>query len=150
MLTWSFLAYLSGRVYPLKIIKIRMAIFYSIVLFLPYVLNHATASHHILFVQLCIVIFGVGITPAAPIFFKNIPVLQRFTCYAFMYALSRALIYIIVSFGTVYLVKYFGNYGILFIVLPIGIGLVWAINHFEELEIESGNHPVILNKRSLV
>jgi len=148
LITWSVLAYLSKTIYPLKIMKIRIAIFYPLVLFIPYLLHNASDGYHVFFIQLFIVIFGVGITPAAPIFFKNIPVFQRFTCYAFMYALSRALIYVITSFGTVYLTKWYGYQGILFIILPIGVGLVWAVNHFERMEIDSGSHPYKKNHES--
>ena len=49
--------------------------------------------------------------------------------------------YVITSFGLVYLSEYYGNWGILVITLPIAIGYAYGILHFEKLEKASGNYP---------
>ena len=45
------------------------------------------------------------------------------------------------SFGMIYLTKYFGHFGILVIIIPVFIGCVLGIKHFEKLEREVGNYP---------
>ena len=134
------LTYLSGRVHPLKINKIRVQIFIIIILFSPFLLNNATSGVQVLILQSFIVAFGPDNSPASPIFYKHFAVLKRFTSVCFIYALSRALMYVIVSFGLIYLIKYTGNIGLLMIMLPISIGYLLGLRHFEVLEREAGNY----------
>ncbi len=49
--------------------------------------------------------------------------------------------YIITSFGLIYLTKYLGNYGLLIIIIPVMIGYSFGIFHFEKLEKITGNYP---------
>ena len=49
--------------------------------------------------------------------------------------------YIITSFGLVYLTESFGHYGLWFITVPIAAGFLWGVNHFVKLEKASGNFP---------
>jgi hypothetical protein len=49
--------------------------------------------------------------------------------------------YIITSFGLIYLTKYLGNYGLLIIIIPVMIGYSFGILHFEKLEKAAGNYP---------
>jgi len=51
------------------------------------------------------------------------------------------MMYVVTSFGLVYLTKYFGYIGILVIVMPVLLGYLWGLNHFEKLEIKAGNYP---------
>jgi MFS family permease len=141
MLTWIFLSKLSYKIYPLKIIRVKLYLFCIVLPIITYLLSNTQTPYDVFMVQIIIVIFGVGITPAAPIYFKSIPIFYRFTTYAFIYALSRAVLYLITSFGSIYLVMYFGGYGILFIFIPITIAIFLAISHFNYIEKASGNHP---------
>jgi hypothetical protein len=49
--------------------------------------------------------------------------------------------YIITSFGLIYLTKAFGYYGLWFILFPVTIFFLWGVNHFMKLEKASGNFP---------
>ena len=49
--------------------------------------------------------------------------------------------YVVVSFGLIYLIKYFGNIGLLAIMLPITISYLIGLYHFEFLEHRAGNYP---------
>jgi hypothetical protein len=42
------------------------------------------------------------------------------------------------AFGLTYITKYFGNIGILLILVPMNIAYILARNYFENLEIEAG------------
>ena len=48
--------------------------------------------------------------------------------------MARALMYVISSFGIVYLIKYFGNLGLLFLFVPVITGYGFGLFHFIKLE----------------
>jgi MHS family proline/betaine transporter-like MFS transporter len=133
--------YLSCYIYPLILLKIKLSIFCVICVIFPYLLNHLNSGSDLLVLQLIMVLFSLSYSSAMPIFYKHFPVFKRFTYASILYALSRAFIYVITSFGLVYLTNYFGNYGILVIIIPTILGFAFGINHFENLEKAAGNYP---------
>ncbi len=134
------IAFLSYRVYPLKILKVKLWIFSIGVLFCPYLLNNIGAPIYLFIIQSFIVLFAVDTVPAVSIFFKHLPVFKRFTYSSFIYAVSRALMYIITSFGIIYLTMHFGHYGLLVVMIPLNIGCAFGLNHFDKLERKAGNY----------
>ena len=58
-----------------------------------------------------------------------------------LFALSRVLMYLVTSFGTVYVTFYFGSYGLFIIIIPILFGYFYGLNTFINLEKEAGNYP---------
>jgi MFS transporter, MHS family, proline/betaine transporter len=135
------MTYLSSKIYPLNILKIRVVASTLSVLSIPYLLQNITIPMHLFLIQSFLVIFSVDSGPAAAIFYKHFPVFKRFTYASFMYASSRAIIYIITSFGLVYLVEQYSSWGILFIMVPVIAGFTFALSHFLKLEKEAGNYP---------
>lgn len=128
------LSVMSFKTPPLFILKVKGFLFLILMLLLP-PLIHLTSSHYQLFaLQAVIVIVALGDYPAVGIFIKHIPVLKRVTATSFLYSLSRAVTYVITSFGLVYLTEQFGHWGIWIITLPSVIGYLWAIHHYEVLE----------------
>ena len=85
-------------------------------------------------IQAFFVLFILSTNPATPILYKHLPVFKRFTAGSFSYALSRACMHSITSFGLVYLYKYFGHYGLLLIMIPVSVGYGLGVLHFESLE----------------
>ncbi|WP_324607270.1 hypothetical protein [Rickettsia tamurae] len=69
-----------------------------------------------------------------PIFYRHFPVFKRFTYTSFIYALSRAMMYVLTSFGFIYLTEFFGHWRMLVIMIPISIGFMFGLNHFEKLD----------------
>ena len=134
LISFIILPYLSYYIYPLKILKAKTAIFVPFILICPYLLDHATSGFHILLIQSFIMFFVLENMPATPIFYIYFPVFKRFTYVTFIYALSRAVMYVITSFGLIYLTKYFGNYGLLVIMIPITLGFIFGLYYFEKLE----------------
>ena len=135
------LIYLCRYFYPILILKIKLAAFVIFILICPYLFNNATSPYHIFFIQSFIMLFVLDNVPATTIFVIYFPVFKRFTSYSVIFALSRAVMYPITSFGIIYLTKYFGNYGLFIIIIPVIIGYTFGLFHFEKLEKESGNHP---------
>jgi MFS family permease len=131
------LVYLSSKIYPLKILKVKLIIFMPFILLCPYLFDHLRTSFDLLLIQSFIMLFGFFMSPAFPIFYRQLPVFRRFTYASLSFALSRALIYTITSFGLIYLVKYFGNLGLLILLIPISIGFAFGVNHFEKLDAQS-------------
>lgn len=128
-----FLTYLSYKIYPLKILR---AAFYVLVVFLcfsPLIMQNLTPKY-IMLIQLYFLIFAPGYFPATAIFYKHFPIFKRFTHTSFIFALSRALMFIITSFGLAYLTEWFDYFGILIIMIPVTIAYYWGLRHFEKLE----------------
>jgi MFS family permease len=129
----AMLVFLSTRFYPLKILKTLFFIT-SVGVLIFGLFSDIKNINHILYFQLFITLFSQTICPATPIVLKNFPILKRFTAVSIIYALSRASMYIIISFGFVYLVKYFDYAGLLMVIIPMLIGYYWGLRHFENLE----------------
>ena len=104
-------------------------------------LYNANTPSSLLLVQSFAILFTSFNVPAVPILYSHFPIFKRFTYTTVIYAISRAIIYVITSFGMIYLTKYFGHFGIIVIIIPIFISCVFGIKHFERLEREVGNYP---------
>jgi len=134
LFSWIILAYLSYKIHPLKIVRVRFIMFMIFVFCCPYLFTKSTLPIHVMFIQIVIVVFGFMGTPAIPIFYKHFPVVKRFTYATFSYALSRALVYVATSFGLVYCSEIFDNYVIVVVMVPVGATFYYAIHHFQRLE----------------
>ncbi len=126
----SLVVYLSNKIYPLMILKIKLILSSITLLATPFLLNGATTGFDILIVQSLLLFFACDASPANAIFFKYFPVFKRFTYASVIYAISRALIYAITSVSLVYLTDYFGH--------SIA-GFAYGLSHFIKLEKDAGN-----------
>ena len=136
-----YITYLSYKTYPIKTAKIITAMFFIFMLFFPCILNNVKTSFHLLLIQSFIALFGNCAIPVTPIFYKHFPIFKRFTYSSLIYALSHSFMYIITSFGLIYLTDYLGTYGLLVIMIPMTVGYFIGLNHFENLEKQAGNYP---------
>jgi len=100
----------------------------------------------IFIIQIFGVIFGHSTIPAKAIFLMHFPIFKRFRYASMITAISHVTLYIITSFGLVYAVKFFGEYGILLISLPVTFSFLWGLLHFEKLEKDSGEYKYLLQK----
>lgn len=135
------LTYLSYSIYPLKILRFKGALFLPFSLILPYLLLNLQTPFGLLLIQVFVMLFVINCTSAMPIFFKHFPVFRRFTYAGMIYALSRTTMSVVISFGLVYLVKYFGNWGVSMVMFPVALGYILGVIHFEKLEKKVGNYP---------
>jgi len=135
------LVYLSCKIYPLKIIKIKLVIFAAFVLIFPYLLYNLASPSQIFLIQAYVMLFGCFMSPGFPIFCKYLPILRRYTYASFSFALSRASMFTLTTFGSIYLIKYLDHWGVIVILVPITLGFWYGLNHFEKLEKEAGNYP---------
>jgi MFS family permease len=129
-----FFSVLSYRVYPLTISRVRGLYFLGLTLILPFFVTNVTSFYQVFVIQVFILLASLGDYPSVSIFIRHIPVLKRVTATSFLYATTRALMYIITSFGLVYLTEAFGHYGLWIIMLPVTMGFLWGIQHFKTLE----------------
>ena len=134
---YLILTYLSYKIRPLTILKIKVSVFLPTMIFCPYILSHITNSEQLFFIQAFFILFILSTNPATPILYTHLPVFKRFTVGSFTYAISRACMHILTSFGLVYLFKYFGHYGLLVIMIPISLGYGLSVLHFDALEKKS-------------
>lgn len=134
------LTFISYKVYPPKIIKVKLLVFVVIALISPFLITMTHNPYIIMFIQCCFLLFACDYVPAMPITYKHISVLRRFTYTSMSYALSRSLMSIITSFGLVYLFEYLGYFGLFAIIVPVVIGYIISVNYFDKLEKEAGNY----------
>ena len=129
------ITYLSYRIYPLTILKVKSAFFLIFVLLSPYLLHDLQGAHTVLMMQSFVMLFVLSCTGAMPIFLRHFPVFKRFTYASLIYALSRTTVAIFISLGLVYLVRDFGHWGMLMVMLPVTLGYITGIAHFEKLDL---------------
>jgi MFS family permease len=130
-------ARLSQKIAPLKILKTKAWILFVFALALPFFVTYAQNHFEIFAVQAFILTISLGCLPADSILISHFPILKRFTAVSFIYALSRAFMYIITSFSLVYMTEMFGYYGIWTIMMPVIFAHLWGVNHFQKLENKS-------------
>lgn len=106
ILSFIMVIFICKHIAPLKIVKFRAYVLFSMVLTIPFVLDHVIRTPSDLLILQCLCIFfplcGV---PAIPIFVTHFHVYRRFTCNTFAVALSRVFGYVMTSFGIVYLTE---------------------------------------------
>ena len=124
--------YLSTIMHPLKLLRLKLLCFIPFALIGPILLNNASSASAIFIIQL--MALSLRSNPGASVFLPYFPIFKRFTYSSFLYALSRALVYIGTSFSLVYLTEFFGYYGLWIIVIPTVIGFAWGLRHFMKLE----------------
>ena len=144
---WTFL---SSRIHPLRILKIRGSIVLFLMLALPFLIMAITSPGQLFVIQAFIVVLTLGSLPGDAVFIYHLPVYSRFTYASFLYAIARALMYVVTSFGLVYLGERFGTFGLWFITLPITIAFLYGVHVFEGLERRRKCYPnLYLRKEEL-
>lgn len=129
-----FFVLLTYKVYPLKIVKAKLLVYYPLVLLTPLILSYTTSTKWLLIFQIAGVVFGPSTIPAKAIFLIHFPIFKRFTYAGFIAAFAHAVLYVVTSFGMVFLSDLFGYWGLLLVTLPTTIGFTWGIKYFEKLE----------------
>lgn len=133
-------AQLSAYIHPLRIIKVRGMLTLCLMLSLPFLVGLVTDPMQLFFIQTLILILQLSGMPAGAVFIYHLPIYSRFTYASFLYALARAMMYIITSFGLVYLSEYFGFYGLWLITIPVSAAFLYGASHFENLERKGGHY----------
>ncbi|UCM85535.1 MAG: MFS transporter [Rickettsia endosymbiont of Culicoides impunctatus] len=134
LITIILITYLCYKIYPIKILKIKLVICASIIIFMPYILTIISSPFYLLLLQFSILLFQTGSFPAQSIFYKQFPVFKRFRCVSISCAMIRAIMYVVVSFGLVYLIEHFGNWGIVMLFVPFLVAYGFGLRHFAMLE----------------
>ena len=132
----SFLLYalLSYRTNQLKILRYRLFAFLPLMLLYPYWLRLIETPAQVLIFQILILVLGVMDVPAAGLMINHFPVLKRFMSASLIYAFSRMAIYVLTSFGVVYLTGAISHWGVWWMMLFICLGFDWSIGYFARLE----------------
>jgi MHS family proline/betaine transporter-like MFS transporter len=122
------------RFHPFSILNIRATLAIFSFLIIPIVLYAHTSYISITLIQLLLILTQGGCNPGEPIILKKIHVGKRFTFTSFNYALSRAVMHVLASFGLVYLTEWMGHAGLWIIGIPVSVAYFWGIRHFKTLE----------------
>ncbi|MDE8612083.1 MFS transporter [Rickettsia felis] len=135
-----FLTYLSYKIYPLKILRATFYVLVTFLCFFPFIMQNLTIPY-IMLIQLFFLLFAPTAFPASAIFYKHFPIFKRFMHTSLIYAISRAIMLLITSFGLAYLTEHFNYWGILMIMIPVTIGYYFGLRHFENLE-KNSEHQI--------
>jgi MFS family permease len=128
------MTYLVSFIHPLKILKVKFYVIFFFFLACPFLLNSVTNGFELMLIQAFIVFFVPSEFPATPIFFKAFPVFKRFTSASLIFAVTRALMAVISSFGLALLTEKFGSYGILLLLMPVTIAYGFGLLYFVKRE----------------
>ena len=129
-----FIYWISYYIHPMKILKVQLALSSIVLLALPYLLNNVSEPCHLIIIQYLVIIFAIHGMPAFPIFYKYIPILQRFKTAGSQYAWGRAVMFGITSLGLIYLTDWFGNWGLFGLFAVTLICYTIALFYFDKLE----------------
>jgi MFS transporter, MHS family, proline/betaine transporter len=132
---------LSIKIYPLIILKLKASIVLFISLCFPYIMPFIKNSSELMMLQWVFIFFTLTYIPAGAILYNYFPVYKRFTFSSLTYATAQAIMYVTTAFGLVYLTESFGHYGLWFIMIPISLGFLWGVFHFESLEKQFADQP---------
>jgi MFS family permease len=128
------LLYLSIRMKPLKILKLKFYLFFSCIIFFPIAMAYNPSSNVVLIFQCLAALFVFDHVPATPLFYKYFSIFKRFTYTSFISAIAKLLTFLITSFGLVFATEYFGYLGIFLIFIPVGVGFFLGVIYFEKME----------------
>lgn len=134
LLSFIIVCYLSYRISPVKILRVKFFVLCFLILLLPYMLTNTKSSSDLFLIQIIFISFSYSIFPAVSIFYNSLPVFKRFTYATFTYALARAVAYVVTSFSFVYATESFSYYGLWVVMIPISVMYIFGLNHLEKLE----------------
>ncbi len=137
---------LIKKIHPLILCKIRALLLITFIPFIPFLLNNLNSPTELFLLQLPILTICPSSFLIVPIIYSHFPVLKRFTYAATTYSVAKAIMYTVTSFGIVVLIEYWGNYGLLFILIPASLLYIISLNHFSNLEKEAGRYNSFLLK----
>lgn len=126
--------YMTYRIHPLKILKVRALLSLPLTVMLPFLITQCSSPFHLFTLQSALILLSLSSSPAEALLFKTIPVIKRVTFSSFLYALSRALMYVLTSLSLVFLVHKFGNIALLIVIIPVTFGFIWGVIYLERLE----------------
>jgi MFS transporter, MHS family, proline/betaine transporter len=126
--------FLSYKIHPLKILKTKAIIYFPFFLLLPFMLSDIASPFILFLIQSFNLIFALTEIPAAAVFIIHFPIFRRFTHYSVLAAVSSAILNTTTAFSFIYLTEALGQWGLLCIMLPINLGFMWGLFHFEKLE----------------
>lgn len=125
---------LSLKVCPLRILRIKLYCFMSVIVFFPYMISKFHNSDCVFVFQCLASLFVFDHVPAAPVLYRHFPVFKRFTYTSVLSAFAKLLTYFITSFGLVLANQRFGFNGVLLVFIPVAILFYFSVRHFQKLE----------------
>lgn len=140
LLVLLILVGLSAIIHPIKILKVRIIIFLIALPIGLYLLSNINSANQLFLLQLFFIITSSCEDPATPVLYKYFPVFKRFTYSSFLHAIAKLLIYIISSFGVIFITKDLEHWGLLILMIPLGICYYFSVNYFAKLNLANANH----------
>ena len=151
----SGICYLSYFVNPFKILKVKFFAFLCLLPFLIYLFNLVSSVYELILFQTTILLLLPTTNPAYPIIYKSFPILKRFTTACLTYAIARAVMYVVSSFGITILTNKYGSLGLIILLIPVSLLYGWGLftfikYHNETIESGDSSNKKLLPKDDLL
>jgi MFS transporter, MHS family, proline/betaine transporter len=127
---------------PMRIFKIRTYLFTIILCACPMIFKHMTHPIELILTQVAILTLSSTSMPISPLIYSNFLVLTRLSTTLMTSSISKLLMNVVGAFGISYLVHYFAQWGLFMLMMPLTIGVLIAIRHFEQMEKRQGNQSI--------
>lgn len=128
-------AKLSLRFHPLILLKYSLIISFCLFAIAALYLEGAPKSFELGILQVLLLMFTSNGYTESSVIFPHLPVLQRFRSACLSYAFSRAFMYIVTSFGLIFIIKLFGIfYGIMLSISCVTCAGLYGLYYFSKLE----------------
>jgi hypothetical protein len=133
LLVTVFLLY---KMHPFRLIRWVLYLGLITAIISSYYFSSITNGEQLFVMQVMLIIFAPHDAPAAPIIYKCFPVLRRFTYISFIYAMSRAITFVAMAFGSIYIMQIPGNFGLIIATIPAMIAFYMGLRFFEKQELQ--------------
>ena len=138
-INYLLIVVLNYKIYPLLLFRTRLIIISIFSMFIPYLLDSVSTPSELMLIQSFIMFFIPTSSAGDSIFHSHVSAGKRFRYVAITFAVTRAIMYVITSFGLTLLINKYGNEGIFFIAAPIILFTFLGLNYFFKLEREAGH-----------
>lgn len=128
-LVCSLLCY---KTHPLKIILVRWWIFATLSVFIYLFFDLKQNPLSIFYCQIFVVAFGINDVPGAGVFIDQFSTYKRFTYTSTLYAFSRIIMYLVSSFGIIFITDFIGEIGIWLMLFLFSIAFYLALKYFRQ------------------
>ena len=135
MLSSFIRAKLTLKFHPLILFKYSLIISFCLFIITGLYLEENLQAFELSILQILLLMFTANGYTESSVIFPHLPVLQRFKSACLAYAFSRAFMYIITSFGLIFIIKLCGVFwGITFAVSCVTCLGFYGLIYFSRLE----------------
>ena len=129
---------LTFRRHPIKIANGYIWLLSVFIFLIPYCIYNTSTTQGLYFLQFVLSLPTLSMSGLEVVCFKHINITTRFRVLGVSGGIASAVALGLIPVSLVFLTKYFGNYALLFVYVPLIIAFFIASNYIKQLEIDKG------------